>query len=139
MQKPLISTVIAMFIGVAYADTINGPNDVPFFYGMIGQDPKYHDAAFAAQRAFLIQTGFTPMYDKLNSYVSTESTRIVTTTIDTYTPFKSKDVFFALGTAYTVCIKKQVTRTFRDPFNHNITHTVSVNTSSVSADIKIPF
>lgn len=135
----LISIVFLMPV-VALADSIPmTPNDIPLFYGLIGEKAAYRDAAFKAQQAFLIQTGITPMFDKLNGYVAATVTNKVNFVIDTYTPFTSKNVAVVVATAYTVCVKKQFTKQFRDPVFHSVMHTVSLSTDSVSADIRIPF
>ena len=135
-----LASLILLFATTALADGLpTSPNSVPLFYGLLGSDPKYHDAAFKAQQAFLIQTGFTPMYDKVNGYATSKVTNGVTYTIDTYTPFSSRDVFFTVGAVYTVCVKKQIVQKFSDPLNHSIKHTISLDRNNASTGVSIPF
>lgn len=135
-----IVSIALLLPAVSLADSLPmSPNDVPVFYAMLGEKPVYHEAAFKAQQAFLIQTGFTPTYDAITGYVTSTVTNKVNYAIDNYTPFTSKNVAVVLGTAYTVCVKKQFTKQFSDPLDHRIMHTVSLSPGTVSADVRIPF
>ena len=114
-------------------------NDLPIFYSMMGDKPQYHDAAFKAQQALLIQTGITPAVDKVTHYVTNEATSKATTVINESTPLDAKTVFFLGGATYAVCVRKQVTQKFHDPLIHSIMHTVTVSKDSASTGIQIPF
>jgi hypothetical protein len=139
-MRKLSSLAVALLTSSALADGIpTSPNDVPLFYGVLGENPKYHDAAFKAQEAFLIQSGFTPVYNQLNSYVASKATNTATYAVDTYTPFKAKDVAFVGGAAYAVFVKKSITQNFSNPIDRSISHTISVTQNSVSTSIRIPF
>jgi hypothetical protein len=115
------------------------PNDLPLFYSFFHENLKYHDASFKAQEAFFVQSGITPFYNSLNSYVSTKVTNGVTYAIDNWTPFTSKQIFFAAGAAYQVGVKKQVSRSFRNPLCPFITNTVSISRDSQSIAFNVRF
>jgi hypothetical protein len=114
-------------------------NDVPLFYSIINEQPKYHDAAFKAQEAFLIQTGISPMYNKVNGYVTDKATKQASSAIDDNMPFSSKQAMVVVGAIYTVGIKKHVTRTFRNPIFPSVTNTVDVSEQQQSIGFKISF
>ena len=139
----VLSLLLIMYSTACLADGVGSiplsPKDAPLFYSVLGQDPKYHDAAFKAQEAFLIQTGFIANYDKLTSYMTTKATNTATYVIDNGTPFSSKDVFFAAGTVYVLCVKKQYSRSFKNPFFPAVTNTVSVGQQQQSLGFKISF
>ncbi len=136
MRLNLVS-IAALMPALALADTL-GLNSQPLFYSLTGDNPTYHDAAYKAQEAFFLQTGITPMVDKVAGYVKTDATNKATTVINSDTPLDAKTVFFMGGAAYAICIKKQVTQKFHDPFFHTVTHTITVNQTSASTGIQIP-
>jgi len=121
-------------------------NEVPAFWGMLNNDPKYHDAAFKAQEAFFLQTGITQHYQLVTGYVSGKVTNVAKFAerntaqfIDENTPLNSKHVFFAVGFGYAVLVKKEVTQKFRNPLFRNINHTVTIGQGHESLGIQIPF
>jgi hypothetical protein len=138
MFARVLSLLIMLLPLVSLADVLN-PNDAPLFWSILNEDPKYHDAAFKAQEAFFVQSGVTPFTGKLNNYVTDKTTNAVVGFIDNDTPFTAKSVFFVIGTAYTVCVKKQITKSFRDPLWERLTHTVSVSPDAGSANVSISF
>lgn len=124
----------------AYADPLDTSlNSVPMFYGMAGNNPRYKSAADKAQEAFLIQTGITQSVDKTKSVVTKKASDQATVLIDENTPFKSKEVFFVLGTAYAVGVKKEVVQKFKNPIFSNVTNTVSVGQGKGSVMFLLPF
>jgi len=121
-------------------------NEVPAFWGMLGNNPAYKDAAFKAQQAFFIQTGIQSKYDMVTGYVSTKVTEVaqkaqseVATVIDEETPLNSKHVFFAVAAGYTIAVKKEYTQRFRNPLFRNVSHTATVGTDHGSLGVSIPF
>jgi len=125
----------------SYADGIPSlnPNDVPVFFGILGQRPMYHDAAFKAQEAMFAQTGFTSNYNKLTNYLSDSATKKASSTIDDNTPLSSRVLFGSIGAAYTVGVKKHVSRTFKNPIFPSVTNTVDITPQSQSIGFKISF
>jgi hypothetical protein len=136
--RKLISVIALLLPVLASADQL-GLNNVPLFWNVLGENPMYHDAAFKAQEAFLIQTGVTPAADKLSGYVTTKATNTVTTFVDKDTPLDSKTLFFLIGAMYAVGVKKHVQRSFRDPFLPFVRHTVDVSPDTQSTGISISF
>lgn len=121
-------------------------NEVPAFWGMTGSDPRYRDAAFKAQEAFFIQTGIASQYNLVTGYVNGQVSKVATTAerhtatfIDENTPLNSKHVFFAVAIGYTAIVKKEVTRSFRNPLWHGMTNTVTVGQKQQVLGIQIPF
>lgn len=121
-------------------------NEAPLFWGLVGNDPRYHDAAFKAQEAFFIQSGVTGAYNMVTGYVGDRVNRVgkvveskVATVIDDDTPLNSKHVFFVVGMGYTVAVKKEITQGFRDPFFKNVSHTITVGRDKQVFGVQIPF
>lgn len=121
-------------------------NEVPALWGMLGNDPRYYYAAFKAQEAFFVQSGFTTQYNTLTGYASDRITvvakiaeRKTAAAIDMYTPLSSRHVFFAVALSYTAIVKKEITRGFRNPLFHNVSHTITVGQHGQSLGVQIPF
>ena len=140
MRRLSIIAAATLLSGNALCSSINipTPDNIPLFWGILNQDPKYHDAAFKAQQAFLNQSGFTSGYNKLTEQVSSRGTAAIKYVVENGTPFSAKDVFFVVGTAYAAGVKKQFTKKFRDPLFHSITHTITIG-STTSTSVQIPF
>src|ERR1017187_2322509 len=132
-------SIPALFLStLSLADGI-GPNSLPIFYTFIGENPKYHDAVCKAQEAFFMQTGVTPMFNKVNDYVSNRVTTKVSTTIDRSTPFASRHVYFIAGTIYVIGVKKQVSQSFRNPLWSRLNHSITLSATEVSTSIRLSF
>ena len=131
-----IILLAALMPFTALADALSS---APLFYDIAGRDPKYADAANKAQQAFLTQTGILTQYNQLNGYIVGNATHQVSTTIDSNTPFSSKGLFFVMGTAYEVGVKKQVSKSFNNPFIPGMTNSISVGEHSQSLGINLKF
>lgn len=141
--------IILLLPSVCLADglpAIPSPNDIPMFWGMTGNDPAYHEAAFKAQQAFLIQIGFMAQYNMVTGFISSEVTKVAQTAqnkvaavIDEDTPLDSKQVFFAIAMGYTVAVKKELTQKFRNPLFRSVRHTATVGQDHGSIGVEIPF
>lgn len=139
LRNVLTSSIAAFLLPLpAFAASIN-PDDAPIFWSILGQKETYHDAAFKAQQAFFIQTGFTATYNKLNGYISGKATNAVNNFVDDNLPISSKTLAFAVGTVYAVGIKKQVSKSFKNPIWPSVTHDVTVSPTEGSFGINIPF
>jgi hypothetical protein len=137
----ILGTAIGLFVlfpAGAYGASAD-LNGLPIFWAIANNNPAYRDACFKAQEAFFLQTGVTPTYNKLNNYVTNKANKAISVIIDNNTPFSAKTVYTVIGTVYYVGVKKQLTRTFRNPFWPKIQHTVSIGQTSSSLDIRIPF
>ena len=113
-------------------------DSMPLFAG-VASNPKEAEAAQKFQQAFFLQTGITQTVDQTKSVMSKLVTEKSTKAIETVTPFKAKDVFFVVGTAYAVGVKKEVVQKFKDPFFPSVTHVVSVGRNSGSMFVNVPF
>lgn len=105
-------------------------------------DPKYAAAANAAQRATLIQVGFSDKYKELDHYVATETGLIqkeATQIMNEYLPLKAETLFVLGGMAWTLKNKKEISRSFRSPFLSNTTHVIAVGQESCYTGIQIKF
>jgi len=139
-MKTLISLLVFFVSAACFADGLPiSPNDIPLFYSFVGEDPKYHDAAYKAQEAFFIQSGVTPMYNKVSAMATDKATSTATYLIDKDTPLNSKDVFFVVGAAYTVGVKKHINKSFKNPLFPSVTNTVDVSQQQGSLGFKISF
>lgn len=139
-MKLLKTIIILLFPCSSLANSISlNPNDLPLFYTIVGENPRYRTAAFKAQEAFLIQSGITPTYNRINSYVSDKATNTVTYAIDSGTPLRSKDVYFVVGAIYAVGVKKRVTKSFRNPWLPHVSHTIDISEQSQSVNVQISF
>jgi hypothetical protein len=144
-KRELVIRIVGLILLIAcvlsshysHADTL-GLNNQPIFYSMVNQNPVYHDAAFKAQEAFLVQTGVTPMTDRIAGYVTSSAQNKATTIINNETPLNAGTLYLVGGAAYTVLVKKQINQHFRDPIFRSITHTIHVDMGSASTGISIP-
>ena len=89
-------------------------------------DPKYHDAINKAAEATFKQSGFKADVDKAADVTTKKVTAVANTAIS-YTPFKPEHVFFVGGVTYAALVKKEVTKSFKNPMFPNVTNTISVS------------
>lgn len=117
-------------------------NDVPLFWGLTQNNPTYKTAAFKAQEAFFVQSGVTKQYGLITDFTSNVSHKVegaVADTIDNHTPLSSKHVLFVVAVGYTALVKKEVTRSFKNPLFPIVTNTVSIGESHKSVGFSVPF
>lgn len=127
-------------------DVVPSLNDAPVFWGMLNNDPKYHDAAFKAQQAFLIQSGIQRQYDMVKNYVSGQVDKVAkvaeheaVAVIENNTPLKATQVFFVIGAGYTIAVKKEITQRFRNPLFKNVRHSITLGQERQMIGAEIPF
>jgi hypothetical protein len=142
----LISLLVS---GICHADGLSGIpsiNEVPAFWGMLGNNPMYHDAAFKAQEAFLVQTDIMAQYNMITSYLSGRLTDAaksaenkVALVIDEDTPLKHEQVFLGIALSYSIFVKKEVTQKFRNPWLRGVSHSITVSQNTQSINVQIPF
>ncbi len=111
-------------------------NSVPVFHM---SEPRYHDASVRFQEALFIQVGVTENVNLAQKYVLNKAERFTSSIINDYTPLKANQVYFGAAMAYGVIVKKQVSRTFRDPFLDNVTHYVTASRDGGSTGITFQF
>ena len=139
MLLKALKALILLFPTACMADgALPNPGSIPLFWSAFNQDPRYHDAAFKAQEAFLLQVGFTPAYNNLNSYVSGKAKNTVTTMLDE-TPLTSKGVYTVVGVVYTEGLKKQISQTFKDPICPVIQHTINLSPTNAYTGVRWSF
>jgi hypothetical protein len=134
-MRSLLAASMMLFSIEAQASVIDG---VPLFWAATGENPQYHEAAFQAQKAFFLQTGFTPQWDH---FQSTTTDRTKTTTmryIDDNTPLASKDVFAVAAVGYTLFSKK-FTAGFANPFFPRLKNTITLSQNEAVLGFKITF
>lgn len=85
---------------------------------------KYSDAVNKALKAASIQSGTQANMDKIRGIVSNKATKVGDTVVTTVTPFKPQDVYFVLGTGYTIGVKKEFKKSFKNPLFPNVTNTI---------------
>lgn len=113
-------------------------DNVPVFWAIAGDKPEYREAAFQAQKAFFLQTGFTPQFDHFQS-TTTEHTKNATMQyIDNSTPFSSKDVF-ALGTVGYTLISKKIIAAFANPIFPSLHNTITLSQNEATLGFRITF
>lgn len=113
MNKLLIA--LMLLSSSAYADGVNLPSV---------EAGKYSDAVNKALKAASIQSGFQGNLDTAAGIASNQATKTGNTVITTVTPFNPRDVYFVLGTGYTLGVKKEFRKSFKNPLFPNITNTL---------------
>lgn len=131
---------------VCYAGPISFTvNDIPIANSLV-QDPTYNYAACRAQEAFLMQIGVANQLNvftgQINSYADRLADRAQGTVmrfIDKNTPLKSKDVFMAIGLSYTILVKRQISKSFDNPFFKRVSHSIDISESQQVLTASIHF
>ena len=114
-------------------------NNLPIFYDILGDIPKYHDALQKAQEACFKQIGLTEQIEHITVYTTAKATNTATVAINRHTPFNA-DRVAAIGYAvYSVGVKKHITQKFRNPLFHSVMHTITLSENSITIGIMIPF
>lgn len=133
-------SMISLLSMSAVADVEMPPlNAIPLFWGLTNNDPKYRDAAFKAQEAFMIQTGIATDYTLLSKFVNNEvekRAKGVKSNV-VFKPNKEIMLMFGIGAAWLT--RKEVTHRFRSPFFANVNHTVTLGQSQQSLGVQIVF
>lgn len=139
-MKLLIASTAMMLLLPATVLAGGVPLDqVPLFWGATGQNPKYHDAAFKAQEAFLVQSGIGPAVNKVSDIVTGTVKNRVTAVAEKVIPFPTRGIAAVVGTVYTVGVKKQVNYTFANPLVRAISHAISMSPDGGSITTSVAF
>jgi hypothetical protein len=134
MKHILVATILALSSEVQ-ASTLD---DVPLFWLMTGNSPTYQQAAQQAQRAFFLQTGFTPQFDQWQGATTNKAQTATMQYIDNNTWFSSKDVVAVGAVGYTL-ITKKLTAGFANPIFPSLQNTISLSQNSALLGFKFTF
>jgi hypothetical protein len=135
-----LSLMLATSVATADNSKLSQPlNSVPLTYILIGEDPKYHDAAFKAQEAILLEVGLTQELSAVIEGSAVHLQNKTATFIDSNTPLDSNSVFFAAGMGYSLGVKRKVTQTFRNPVFKQFKHTISLDQKVQQLNVQFNF
>ena len=100
----------------------------------------YSNAVNSAQRAFMMQVGFTQEYNKDCDMFTVWGTKEGYKIVDDYTPVSRQTAtkIFGLGFACYTVYQKQVQASFDNPFFKNVKHDITVNPQGGTLNIRIP-
>lgn len=102
-------------------------------------DAKYQEAVNKAVQAAYVQTGAASNISFVTKKAGDQALITTNATIFKNTPFKAEQVVFVGGVAYAAIVKKQVTKSFRNPLFRNVTNTISLTPNSAFMQWRIPF
>lgn len=140
LKRVLTASLLMVVPQLALADGAVGLlNSTPIFYSIINQNPRYHDAALKAQEAFFVQTGVARGIASVDGYVTHAAVDNVSSLIDRNTFLNSKALYTFGGLLYTIGVKKEIRRGFKDPLFPSITHSVDIGTQTQSTSLSISF
>ena len=124
MNKAIALLMIAIYSSAHADDVLSSAKiaipDIPV------PDARYQQAVNKAVQAASMQSGFQGDLNKATEITMNKATAVATNVIG-YTPFKPQHVFFAAGITYAALVKKEVTKSFRNPVLPNVTNTISVS------------
>lgn len=102
-------------------------------------DAKYQEAVNKAVQAAYVQTGTAAQVSFVTKAAGDKATSGANATVFKSTPFKAEQIVFIGGITYAALVKKQVTKSFRNPLFRNVTNTISVTPNSAFMSWRIPF
>lgn len=135
-MKTFILTALLLFPANAFCQEFQIPGisdvNIPF------EDARYQQAINKAVQATAAQTGITANINLFTSKTAEIATQKATYVIGRYTPFKASQVFFVAGVSYAAIVRKQVTKSFRNPMFENVTNTISLSKNRAMLEWRIP-
>lgn len=104
-----------------------------------GGDAKENEALNKAAEAAMIQTGGDVIVKKMVGEVISKGKTVADTVINDYTPFTQKQVYFVAGTAYTVLVKKQMTKSYNNPIIPGVRDAITIGNKSIKYTWTVSF
>lgn len=132
--------IIFSLAAVAHADTSVLNQGVSQALTLTNAPPSAITPISKAAEAGLMQLGWTKETNDLTNSASTMAQKNAEKFIDKYFPINHQQLYFILGSAYTLGYQKSINNvTFQDPIFKSVTHTLSISQSSANLGIKLSF
>lgn len=137
---PIILPILAIsLLSVKARAQVPGVPNIVDITTPVMSDPKGQAAAKAADTALMKQLGISQTIDTYTGLISSKAQKWSNDFIDAHTPFKHDQVYFVVGTAYTMGVSHTVTATFQDPIFKQWSHTVNYSPTSAQFTTNISF
>ena len=132
--------IIFLLSNLAHADTSVLNQGVSQAISVTNAPPSAVTPISKAAEAGLMQLGWTKDTNDFTNQATTYAQKNAEKFIDEYFPINHQQLYFILGSAYTLGYQKSINNvTFQDPLFKSMTHTLSISQQGANLGIKLSF